>query len=118
MSAMNATQSTSTIFPWPQSRDLHIIAIVPAGLTVIAAVIGTYWFCSMQRKNFRQLLILLLIVADGSKALWVFIFSAVGLANSSRIRSDTVFCQVGGFCLQYSFEACGEEHYTDHMWWC
>lgn len=99
-------QSPTHQFAYPQSRDIHIIALVPSTLTLLASVLATYWFFSMQR-NFRITLVLILVLSDASKSLWIFVFNAVGLAGIP-IRTHSAFCQVGGFFLQMSFEACGE----------
>lgn len=100
-------------FAFPQSRDIHIIALVPSSLTLISALFAIYWFCTMQR-NFRLSLILVLIVSDGCKSLWIFMFSIVGLATDNHIESRSAFCQAGGFFLQMSFEACGTSDLRSH----
>jgi len=49
---------------------------------------------------------MLLLLADLWKALWFLIFPAVSLAQHG-IATESTFCQVGGFFVQASIEACG-----------
>lgn len=102
-------ESGHSPFPWPQSRNAHIIVLIPATISFLATVLGSYWFIGMLRaqRNFRRTLVFMLILADCAKSFWIMIFSIVGLVTSSSISSRSAFCQAGGFFLQFSFEACG-----------
>lgn len=101
--------ASTSPFPWPRSRDIHIITLVPATLSFLATATASYWFFALLKaqRNFRRTLVLVLILADCSKSLWIMIFSIVGLATSDNIPSRSPFCQAGGFFLQASYEACG-----------
>ena len=50
-------------------------------------------------------LVMLLLMADLFKSFWLVLFPAYALKHS--IQSGDDFCQVGGFFLQMSLEACG-----------
>lgn len=88
-----------------QRHVLQILATVTSSLSLAAALVAVFWFLMMQR-NFRRDLVLLLILGGSWKSLWFVIFSGVTFATGPIRTSDTI-CQVGGYCLQAGFEACG-----------
>ncbi|GAB7356656.1 hypothetical protein MBLNU459_g7373t1 [Dothideomycetes sp. NU459] len=94
----------SAILKIHQKRVIQVIAISTASCSIIACLATVYWFF-MMRRNFRRQLVFLLILGDLSKSTCYLVFSAAALSVGG-ITSHSPFCQVNGFLLQASVEAC------------
>lgn len=109
--------------------ELNVAAVVVGSLSLISTIVAVAWFLRM-RRGFRHeyvakllpmpfledfcsffanetsySLILLLILSDMLKTLWLVLLPVVELVHG-RIPSNSTFCQVSGFFLSAGIEAC------------
>jgi len=115
-------ESPGTILKQQQKINVQILSAVAASISVLSCLLALYWFLLLHR-NFRRTyvvyhvwlmtttdnghrLVLLLILSDLFKSLWMLIFPAVSLATGGVATGDA-FCNAGGFLLQLGMEACG-----------
>ncbi|KAF2859276.1 hypothetical protein K470DRAFT_271717 [Piedraia hortae CBS 480.64] len=94
----------SLILATQRARAVQVVAAVASSLSIIATACAIYWFC-MMRRNFRRNLVLLLIASDCWKSIWYFAFSVSSLALG-RPPTHSPWCQISGYFLHASIEAC------------
>jgi G protein-coupled receptor GPR1 len=118
-----------SVYTSTAARDLHriyqirVVAIVCSGVSVAASIVAFYWFFRMT-KLFRHRwvciskkadsstddnpsLIMLLVYGDVMRSLWYFVFAAYTLSRGT-VKTESRFCQVSGFFIQYGTETSGK----------
>ncbi|KAG5984374.1 hypothetical protein E4U55_005049 [Claviceps digitariae] len=83
---------------------LHITSVVAGGLSLVATIVAVASFLRM-RRSFRHDLILLLILSDMLKTLWLVILPATEMVQGT-IASKSNLCQISGYFLSVGIEAC------------
>ncbi|OCL13842.1 hypothetical protein AOQ84DRAFT_81888 [Glonium stellatum] len=99
---MSRALDPSRLFSSYRKLVIQTIAVSCASVSVLAAIVASFWFCRM-RKRFRHRLIMLLIYGDLTRATWYFIF-AIASFRRGTIRTHSLFCQASGFLIQYGTE--------------
>ena len=100
----------------------HMLALISASISLLAALVSTYWFV-MMKKDFRHQyvpllwrvsmlttralsLIMLMIQGNLCRAIWLVTYPAVALAQGP-ILTESVLCQMSGFLVAFGTEAVG-----------
>ncbi|KAI3332393.1 hypothetical protein HD806DRAFT_193518 [Xylariaceae sp. AK1471] len=89
----------------PQTLAVMSVSLSFAAVSVLAALFAFYWFVRM-RRGFRQDMIMLLIQSDMAKAVWLIISPLFYFITKKPFSSNWAFCQVSGFFLTVTIEAC------------
>ncbi|KAG6040786.1 hypothetical protein E4U41_007055 [Claviceps citrina] len=87
-----------------QLLALSISSVVAGGLSLVATIVAVASFLRM-RRSFRHDLILLLMLSDMLKTLWLVILPATELVRGT-IASTSNLCQISGYFLSVGIEAC------------
>ncbi|KAI8628174.1 G protein-coupled glucose receptor regulating Gpa2-domain-containing protein [Xylariaceae sp. FL1651] len=103
LSKRDSTQTMDTRDP--QTLVVMCVSLSFAAISVIAALFAFYWFVRM-RRGFRQDMIMLLIQSDMAKAIWLIISPLFYFITQRPFSSNWAFCQVSGFFLTVTIEAC------------
>ncbi|KAF2771393.1 hypothetical protein EJ03DRAFT_381274 [Teratosphaeria nubilosa] len=96
--------NNSQILAAQQRHEVQILAACTSALGLTAALCAIYWF-AMMRRNFRRDLVLLLILGDFWKTLWILIFAGY-VFRTGGVTTQDPFCQASGYLLQDAVEAC------------
>lgn len=83
---------------------LYVSSVIAGGLSLISTIIAMASFLRM-RRSFRHDLILLLILSDLLKTLWLVILPATELVQGT-VASTSSLCQISGYFLSVGIEAC------------
>ncbi|KAL1597957.1 G protein-coupled receptor gpr1 [Paraconiothyrium brasiliense] len=94
--------ATFQIYNPQGTYNMRVAAAACAAISVVASFIVIYWFCRME-KRFRHRLIMLLIVGDLMKAMWLFLQAVLSLARGTT-NTESAFCQSSGFLVQFGTE--------------
>lgn len=118
--------NTNMLFTDDQVIAMQLSCCILAGISLIFGSIICYWmfrmkkvfrhkyvlsFCVTTRRAFLQVsrrrLILLLMLADVLRSIWLFVFPLVSLVQGA-IPSHSPFCQASGFFSNVSYDMAGE----------
>ncbi|KAK3678172.1 G protein-coupled receptor gpr1 [Recurvomyces mirabilis] len=102
--SMATSVNASAILAMHERHEVQVMATVMATLSITACLCAMYWFLLM-RRNFRRDLVLLLILSDFWKSLW-FLIQASVIFTHGQLKTDSTSCQVGGYMITMSIEAC------------
>ncbi|QUC16755.1 uncharacterized protein UV8b_00996 [Ustilaginoidea virens] len=91
-------------FAQDQLFALRVSSVAVGSLSLLSTMVAVAFFLLMQR-SFRHDLILLLILSDTLKTLWLVIPQAMELAHGN-VSSTSTICQISGFFLSVGIEAC------------
>ncbi|KAH8172205.1 G protein-coupled glucose receptor regulating gpa2 domain-containing protein [Sarocladium implicatum] len=83
---------------------LHATSLSTAIISTISVLAASYWFIRM-RRGFRHDLIMVVLQTDVFKSIWFVLYPIVALARGP-VSSKSAFCQISGFFLTVSIEAC------------
>lgn len=105
-----------TTLEWPYTADLgrytmhqaerqRLISIISASISIVAGIIGIYFFLAIDYRNrvFRHQLVIFLILHDLIKAIFLLVFPATVMANLAAY-DDMKFCKVSGFFTAFAIE--------------
>ncbi|PHH51215.1 G protein-coupled receptor GPR1 [Ceratocystis fimbriata CBS 114723] len=99
----NALNGTLARISNGETLGLHIVSLVFSAISLSVSATALYLFLT-SRRSFRHDLVLLLIISDFTKSLWLFLFPLISLI-SGPIASASLLCQISGFCLSFGLEA-------------
>lgn len=105
-----------TSLDWPYTANLgrytmyqadrqRLISIVSASVSIVAGIIGIYFFLAIdyRKRVFRHQLVIFLILHDLIKAIFLLVFPATVMANIAAYE-DLKFCKVSGFFTAFAIE--------------
>ncbi|KAF2102900.1 hypothetical protein NA57DRAFT_71884 [Rhizodiscina lignyota] len=84
--------------PW-EKKVLQVVAVATAAISVVMAVVTSYWFLRMS-KRLRHSLIMFLITGDLFRAIWMLIISILAL-REGQVQSSSTVCQASGWFIQF-----------------
>ncbi|KAK3114012.1 G protein-coupled receptor gpr1 [Teratosphaeriaceae sp. CCFEE 6253] len=96
--------NASAVLAMQERHQIQVLATATSSVSIAAALCAMYWFCLM-RRNFRRDLVLLLITADAWKSL-VYLLYAVITFSKGQLKTQSPFCQAGGYMLSVGIESC------------
>lgn len=88
-----------------EAEAIQIVVCIMSGLSLLSAIVTLCWFFQMKRR-FRHVLIMLLIVANVTRSVFLFASGLESLTHKG-VRSMTGFCQASGFFTQMGIEQAG-----------